>query len=247
MMNNFIKKILTILFLIFIFACKNKDNKILRVGIDANYFPFEYHENNKIVGWTIDMNKKKKKRINKKIVFKEMIFKTLLVALQNDNIDCIISSMTITEERKKYVNFTQSYFMDELSLIVKEDNRNIKSIDDLKNKKVGSTIGTSGYFVAKNIKNVAENIEFNESPETYLNLIGGKIDAAILHRAFAEQAIKANGGAKIIEDSRISEKTQSEWGIAVNKNNPNLLKELNKTLTSMKKDGFFKKLNDKYF
>ena len=247
MKNNFIKKALIILSLVLVLACKNKDEAVLRVGTDPNFPPFEYHEGDKIVGFSIDMANELGKRIGKKIVFKPMTFNNLLVSLQNGSVDVIISSMTITEERKKSVNFTQGYFVDEVSLVVKDDEKDIKGLNDLKGKKVGSTLGTTSSYFADGIEGVAENLKFKETPDTFLNLIAGKIDVAIVDKVYAERAVPANKGAKILNDPVVRQKSRGDWGIAVNKKNPQLLNDLNKALTEMKKEGLFDKLMDKYF
>ena len=247
MKNNLFKKALTILSLVLVLACKGNDETTLRVGIDPKFPPFEYHEGDKIAGFSVDMANELGKRIGKKVVFKPMTFNNLLVSLQNESVDVIISSMTITEERKKSVNFTQGYFVDEVSLVVRDSDNSIKGLNDLKGKKVGSTLGTTSGYISDGIEGVAENLKFKESPDTFLNLIAGKIDVAILDKVYAERAVSANKGAKILDDPVVRQKSRGDWGIAVNKKNPQLLNDLNKALTAMKKEGFFDGLMDKYF
>ena len=231
-----------ILCCLLITACKEKKDNVLKVGTNADFPPFEYHENGQIVGFDIDLINEIGNKLNKKIEFEEMEFNTLLTALSSGKVDLIISGLDITDERKQQVDFTQGYYANELSLVVLNDS-NIKNINDLKGKKVGTELGTSSDNYVNELKDV-KNIQFKDSSFTIMNLKSNKVDAVIIDKPVAEKILKNVNGCKILENINIK---TSEMGIAVNKNNKELLNDLNKALTELKNNGKLKELNLKYF
>ena len=231
-----------ILCCLLITACKEKKDNVLKVGTNADFPPFEYHENGQIVGFDIDLINEIGNKLNKKIEFEEMEFNTLLTALSSGKVDLIISGLDITDERKQQVDFTQGYYANELSLVVLNDS-NIKNINDLKGKKVGTELGTSSDNYVNELKDV-KNIQFKDSSFTIMNLKSNKVDAVIIDKPVAEKILKNVNGCKILENINIK---TSEMGIAVNKNNKELLNDLNKALTELKNNGKLKELNVKYF
>lgn len=231
-----------ILCCVLITACKEKKDNVLKAGINADFPPFEYYENGQVVGFDIDLINEIGNKLNKKIELEEMEFNTLLTALSSGKVDLIISGLDITDERKQQVDFTQGYYANELSLIVLNDS-NIKDINDLKDKKVGTELGTSGDNYVNELKDV-KNIQFNDSSSTIMNLKSNKVDAVIIDKPVAEKILKNVNGCKILENVNIK---TSEMGIAVNKNNKELLNDLNKALTELKNNGKLKELNVKYF
>ena len=231
-----------ILCCLLITACKEKKDNVLKVGTNADFPPFEYHENGQIVGFDIDLINEIGNKLNKKIEFEEMEFNTLLTALSSGKVDLIISGLDITDERKQQVDFTQGYYANELSLVVLNDS-NIKNINDLKGKKVGTELGTSSDNYVNELKDV-KNIQFKDSSFTIMNLKSNKVDAVIIDKPVAEKILKNVNGCKILENVNIK---TSEMGIAVNKNNKELLNDLNKALTELKNNGKLKELNLKYF
>ena len=242
MKNTFIKKALTILSLVLVLACKGKDENTLIVGLNANFPPFESYENNRMIGFDIDLANELGRRIGRKVVFKDMAFNTLLVALQNKKIDVIISGMNITEERKKSVNFTQGYFFNSAVLIVRDDEKNIKNVEDLTGKQVATAIGTTEDAFADELEGVT-NVKLQNSADTIIHLISKKVDAVILDKVVAEKIIENNRGAKILNNVELN---KAEMGIAVNKKDTQLLKDLNKALTDLKKEGFINSLYKKF-
>ena len=242
MANGFFKKALTILSLVLVLACKGKDNDVLVVGSEVNYPPFESYENNVMVGFDIDLINEIGKRVGKKIVIKDMAFDALLVALQSGKIDSVISCMSITDERKKSVNFTQDYLSTSAFLVIRENEERIKTVKDLKGKKVATQIGTTQDAFVDELKGV-ENVKLKTGPDTIVHLASNKVDAALLDSTAAKKIVANNKGVRILSNVELD---KSELGIAVNKNNTQLLKDLNKALTELKKDGFIKKLYQKH-
>ncbi len=175
-----IKKILCLLIsVLMLLACSKEDKNKIYVGTNAEFEPFEYRDGQTIVGFDIDLIKAVADIIEKDVEIVDMSFDGLLPALQSKKIDLIIAGMTATDERKKFVNFTDPYYKSKQSILVSKDNTDINSIDDLKGKRVGVVLGFTGDLIASKIEN-ANVQQFNATSESVLGLKFKKVDAVIL-------------------------------------------------------------------
>ena len=148
--NGLLTKIVCVaIFSITLFA---KDT--LYVGTNAEFAPFEYLEYNKIVGFDIELIKEIGNIIDKDIKVKNISFDGLLPALEAKKIDIIIAGMTITEDRKKFVDFSDTYFSAKQVIILKKDVNNINSLNDLVDKKTGVILGYTGDLIVSKIKGI---------------------------------------------------------------------------------------------
>ncbi|MGL5578464.1 MAG: transporter substrate-binding domain-containing protein, partial [Fusobacteriaceae bacterium] len=118
------------------------EEKIYVVGTNAEYPPYEYLENNKIVGLDADILEELSKRADFKYTWSNMNFDGLISALQTKKIDMIIAGMSISEERMKFIDFSTPYISPELVYVALKT-KNLKGIEDLKNKKFGVELGTT--------------------------------------------------------------------------------------------------------
>ena len=171
-----------------------------------------------------------------------MAFDTMLLALQQGKIDVAISCISITEERKKSINFTQDYYSTSAVLVIRENENRIKDVEDLKGKKVATQLGTTQDAFVDELDGV-ENVKLKTGPELIIHLTSNKVDAALLDTTAAKKIIENNKGVKIVDNVELD---KSELGIAVNKQNTQLLKDLDKALSELKKEGFVKALYKKY-
>ena len=241
MKKIYISFVIFLISIFFLSSCKNKNSNKLIVGMSIDYPPFAYYKDGKPTGFDVDLAMELGKKLNKDVEIKDLPFDTLLFSLSNKKIDIIISGMDITEERKKNVNFSDGYFSNEISILVKENDNSIKSVDDLKGKKIGTAVGTTSSNFVNTLKNV-NNVNFNDSPTTILNLSSGKVDAIVEDKVVAYNLISTNKGIKILD----IELEKSDMGIALNKENLDLLNKINIALSNMKKEGFLDKLIKKY-
>lgn len=141
--------LVSLLSVVMIFGCKKNEalsTGTLIVGTNPEFPPFEYIEQGNIVGFDIDLMNEISKIIGKKVEYKNMAFDSLLIAMQTGKINCIISGMTATDERRQHVNFSQPYFVSKQAVIVPEGS-SIKNFDDLEGKKIGVVIGYTGDMV----------------------------------------------------------------------------------------------------
>jgi polar amino acid transport system substrate-binding protein len=220
--------------------------KVLKVGSDTAYAPFEFQDekSKEYVGFDMDLIKALGKQMGYEVQVQSMNFDGLIPALEAGNIDATISAMTITDERAKKVNFTKPYYKSGLSIMVKTDNNTIKTFKDLEGKKLAVQIGTTGADEAKKVKD-AKIREFNTAPEAFLELKAGGVDAVVNDLPVNEYYIAKAGGkdAKIVGDPLNSE----SYGIATAKKNKELADKFDKALDELKKNGEYEKIYVKWF
>lgn len=221
-----------------------KAGKIV-AGLDDAYPPMGYRdEQGNLIGFDIDMAKEISKRIGVEIVWQPTVWDTVIPSLKAKKFDIIISGMNITEERLKEVNFAGPYGKAGQAIIVRADNNTIKTLADVKPGRLGTQSGSTGYTYA--ISNGFKDDQmklYKEFPLAFKDLEIGRIDAVLVDafnvKAFLDKqpgVFKATG--EILGDDAI--------GIAVRKEDKELLDELNKAIESMKQDGTLKALSEKW-
>jgi len=221
----------------------------LVVGTSPDFPPFEYiDEEGNVVGFDIDLILLLAQKAGyKDIKIVTMDFDSLIPALTQGKIDVIASGMTITEERKKVVDFTDPYWEADQAILVREDSGFMpKSIDDLNGKTVGVQTGTTG---ADYVKSYAEEHGLNINVKEYSSfvlavqdLVNGRIDAVVVDSPVAkmfEQKYPVTIATII--------KTGEQYGFAVRKGETELLQALNKALHEVKNSPEWNKLIEKYF
>ncbi|WP_410540925.1 ABC transporter permease subunit [Staphylococcus aureus] len=224
---------------------KIKERGELRVGLSADYAPmeFEHTVNGKTeyAGVDIDLAKKIAKDNNLKLKIVNMSFDSLLGALKTGKIDIIISGMTSTPERKKQVDFSDSYMMTKNIILVKKDKVNeYKDIKDFNNKKVGAQKGTEQEKIAQTEIENASITSLSRLPDVILALKSGKVEGAVVEKPVAEAYLKQNPKLGI-SNVKFNEE-EKDTVIAVPKDSPKLLSQINKTIKEVKDKG----LIDKY-
>ncbi|HHO5954478.1 TPA: ABC transporter permease subunit [Staphylococcus aureus] len=224
---------------------KIKERGELRVGLSADYAPmeFEHTVNGKTeyAGVDIDLAKKIAKDNNLKLKIVNMSFDSLLGALKTGKIDIIISGMTSTPERKKQVEFSDSYMMTKNIMLVKKDKVNeYKDIKDFNNKKVGAQKGTEQEKIAQTEIENASITSLSRLPDVILALKSGKVEGAVVEKPVAEAYLKQNPKLGI-SNVKFNEE-EKDTVIAVPKDSPKLLSQINKTIKEVKDKG----LIDKY-
>jgi len=244
-MKNTMKLIVAAIIGIFMVACGNiGEEKVSKVyvGTNAEFAPFEYLEDGKTVGFDMDLMDAISKEIGIEIEIKDMAFDGLLPALQAKKVDMIIAGMTATEERKKAVNFSETYYKANQVIITAEDSEDIANFKALKGKKVGVILGFTGDVVVSEIEGV-EAKKYNAGYAAIMELKEGKIDAVVLDGEPAKNFVKNNEGIKITS----AEGEKEEYAMAVSKDNEELLAKINTALTTLKGNGTYDKLLKKWF
>ncbi|ALM27468.1 transporter substrate-binding domain-containing protein [Bacillus altitudinis] len=216
-----------------------------KIGIDVTYPPFEFEKGGKTVGIDVDLINAIAKDQDFKVKLEAMDFSGIIPAMQAGQLDVGMGGMSITDERKKKVDFSDPYFDAGLTVVVKKDS-SIKSIDDLKGKKLAVKNGTTGAkFATDNADKYGyEVVQFNDSPSMFQEVSNGNADALIedypvITYAIAQQDLKL----KTVGDRLNGD----QYGISVMKGkNQDLLKKINKGLENLKKNGEYDKIIEKY-
>ncbi len=220
---------------------KEEEIKTYVVGMSADFAPFEYRENGKIVGFDVDLARKIEEEAGIKLEIQDIAFAGLLPALQTGKIDAILSGMSVTEERKKAVNFSKAYFDVSQVIVVRKDETEIKTGEDLPGKSVGVALGTTSDTIAEGIEGI-NLIKYNKTYEAILALNTSKIDAIVLDYQQAVNFVGQNPELMILAD----ELAKEEYAIAVGKKNEELLNILDTALEDIVGSEFYNGLIEKY-
>ncbi|MCM3674385.1 MULTISPECIES: transporter substrate-binding domain-containing protein [Peribacillus] len=241
---------------IFISACgtndeknageEKKPEKVYKVGVDTTYPPFEFKEGNDYKGIDIELINAIAKDQDFKIKLSPMDFGGIIPAMQANQLDVAIAGMSITEERKKVVDFSTPYFDAGLTIVVKKDNTSTKTVKDLKGKTIAVKKGTTGAKYAQDnaTKLGIKVVQFNDSPAMFQEVANGNADALIEDYPVISYAIAQKDlGLKIVGDRLNGD----QYGIAVLKGqNEDLLKKINDGLANLKKDGTYDEIIKTY-
>ncbi|KON70595.1 cysteine ABC transporter substrate-binding protein [Peribacillus butanolivorans] len=226
-----------------------KDRGTLKVGLMGTYQPYNFlNDKKEMDGFDADIAKEMAKRLGVDVEFVSQEFSGMVAGLQTKKFDAVISQMTITDERKKQMDFTEPYITNHVKVIVQEDNNSIKSVKDFKGKNIGVGLGTNDetYLRTELLPEVGDfTIKAYDDVITSLkDLDSGRIDATI-NNMYALKPVVESNGFKI---KAVGEPVKSDKaGIAIRKGNESLLKELNKHLADMKEDGTYNEIFVKWF
>jgi len=207
----------------------SKEEKVVVVGTAPNFVPFEYMDGDKIVGFDMDLLDEVSKETGLKFKIVGMDFSGLLPALQTKKIDLIVAGMSVTEDRKKNVNFTHPYFNVSQVIMVGEGSKDIGKESEIAGKKIGVVLGTTSDTIAEDLSKKLDGIEvekYNKLHEAALSLQAEKIDMIILDYQQAVKTVEKNEGLKLATHTLQSE----EYAIAMGKEDVELLDKINKAL-----------------
>ena len=213
----------------------------LIMATNAYFPPYEYYEGSEIVGIDAEIAQAVADKLGLKLEISDMEFDSIITAVQQGKADMGLAGMTVTEERLKNINFSDTYATGIQSIVVKDDSP-IKTAADLKGKKIGVQLSTTGDIYATE-EFGKENVEkYNKGNDAILALSQGKIDAVIIDNQPAKSYVKATQGLKILD----TEYVQEEYAACISKENESLLKAVNQALAELEADGTLQSILDKY-
>ncbi|MGI6736747.1 MAG: basic amino acid ABC transporter substrate-binding protein [Anaerovoracaceae bacterium] len=226
---------------------EDKD-KTYVAAMEPTFPPFDTtNKDGDLDGFDVDLVNAIAKDQGIKVEWKNMEFDGLISALDSGNIDIVCSGLSITKEREKKVAFSQPYYKAGLALSVAKSNNTIKSVDDLNTKTiVGAQIGTSGAKQADKLKKegkISEVKTYNGLDVAFKDLENGTIDAVINDQPVTKTYVDKSPDKLKIVGKRMN---AENYGIAVKKDNDELLKTMNNGLKNIEKDGTLKKLYKKW-
>lgn len=233
-----------ILFLMLILSSLSFAAKKLYVGTNAEFAPYEYLENGKMVGFDIELMDAIGEELGYEIVWSNMSFDGLLPALQMKKIDAVIAGMSQTPERQKAVTFSMPYLLfssDEHYVIVNEESSYVKK-EELNGKKIGVQIGTMQEEFAKDLGGLPQL--YNSWTGALMDLQQNKIDAVIIADVSGEEYLKTMKGIKKID---VVEENFPGASVAFRKGNTEMAEKFNKALLELDAEGKYLEILKKYF
>ncbi|MBQ9590688.1 MAG: transporter substrate-binding domain-containing protein [Butyrivibrio sp.] len=222
-------------------SAENKGTLVM--ATNAEFPPYEYHDgsDDQIVGIDAEIAAAIAEKLGYTLEIEDIAFDSVIPEVTSGKADFGMAGMTVTEERKKSVNFSDSYATAVQVVIVTEDS-DIASIDDLSGKIIGVQSGTTGDLYATDDFG-DENVErYNKGMEAVQALSQGKVDAVIIDNEPAKVFVQETAGLKILESAYAEE----EYAIAINLDNTEFLNDVNAALAELKADGTIDNIVSKY-
>ncbi len=220
--------------------------QVLRVGMDASYPPFgsQNQETKDYEGFDVDIIRAIAAEEGFDVEISNRSFDGLIPALQAREIDVAINDITITDDRRQSVDFSQPYYIAGLGVVVRADNDTIHTAADLQGKTLGVSIGSTGEEAARKVPGANVRV-FNAINEAFLEVQNGGVDAVVNDIPTNEYYVSHTGSTRV----RTAEValTKEDLGIAVRKGNHALLEKIDDGLAKIKANGRFAEIYEKWF
>ncbi|GAB4400200.1 MAG: ABC transporter substrate-binding protein [Rhodoferax sp.] len=228
--------------------------KDLKVAIDPTYEPFTYKTaDGKPTGFDVDIAHALCEQIKRKCVFVEQAWDGMIPGLLAKKYDVIISSMSITEERLKQVDFTDKYYNTPSKIVLRKDIK-FDGPASLKGKKIGVLKASTQekYALGELKKAGAEVVSYDAQDQVYLDIKAGRLDGTVADVMEVTGGFLSKPGAENFhfvgpELSSFTQYFGTGAGVALRKGQAELKKQLNDAIKAIRANGTYKKINDKYF
>ena len=249
------KLICTIMLLIcfVIGGCANQadgEKKIIKVGTNAEFPPFEYiNDEGEVDGFDMAIMRAIGEEMGYEIEIVNMEFKSLAASLKTGALDAVAAGMTVTEERKQTVDFSNSYYGAVQSIVFRKDHA-VSSLAELNGKRIAVQEGTTGDILVTPAEDnevitdsSTEVKRFKKGADAIVELKNGGVDAVVIDSSPAHSFVAANQ-----EDLTYLDLTDTEefYAIAVGKGNQELLDDINEGLEIIQNNGVFDQIVDEY-
>lgn len=247
-MKKIIAMLLVVVMLAALFAgCgKSSNGGTLTMGTNAEFPPYEYYEGDKIVGIDAEIAAAIAEKLGMELKIEDMAFDSIIPAITSGKVDMGMAGMTVNDERKQSVNFSDSYATGVQAVIVAEDSA-ITSVDDLSvgGLKIGVQSSTTGdIYMTDDLEDegLATVQRYNKGADAVQALVTGKVDCVVIDNEPAKAFVAANEGLKILPTAY----TEEDYSIAFAKGNTELQSKVNAALKELIADGTVAKIIDKY-
>ncbi len=221
-------------------ACGGSSKNKLVMATNAAFPPYEYVEGKEIVGIDAEIAKLIADDLGKELIIEDMAFDSIIAAVQSGKADIAMAGMTVTEDRKQNINFSEPY-TEAAQVIVVKNGSDVAKPDDLAGKTIGVQIGTTGDIYAEDIENATIE-RYSKYFEAINALTQDKIDAVIVDREPAKVFVSENSDLKLIDE----EFTVEQYAIGVAKENTELLDQINASLKKLQDSGKIDEIINKY-
>lgn len=222
-------------------TAENTEGGVLRMATNATFPPYEYYEGDEVVGIDPEIAAAIAEKLGMTLEINDMDFDPAIAAAQTGQADIVMEGLTVTDDRKEKINFTDSYATGVQVVIVPEDS-DIQSVDDLEGKLIGVQQGTTGDLYCSDDYGEENVQKFTSGPVAVEALKNGQIDCVVIDNEPAKNYVAQNEGLKILDTEYVTE----EYAIGISKDNPELLEQINAALQELKDDGTIQSIIDKY-
>lgn len=217
----------------------------LIVATDAAWAPFEYMEGENVVGADMEIAADIAESLGVELEIINVAFDSLSMYLDNGEADLAIAAMTVTEERAEVMEFSEPYCDSCQYIIVKEDNEDVATINDLAGYMVGVHLGTTGDFVISDEVNMGVLMGTGASVQQYkdltiaaMGLNAGDVQAVVCDKQLAENLCVINEGLKCFEAVyEDGSSTLEQYAVAAAKGETELIEKVNEVVVPLKEDG----------
>src|SRR5664280_2647477 len=225
-----------------------KQDGVLTVGNDTTFAPFEFDDSaNKPTGFDIDLITAVAQKLGLKTDIETTAWDGIILALQAQKFEVVISAMTITPDREKEVSFSIPYYRADMGIMYNPARSTITKPEDLKGKTVGVQTGTTGEIDAKLIAGVKVN-SYPDIQLATLDLENGKIDAVVNDYPVCTTYANAHTELKVLDTTSMAGQDLTQvYGIAVRKDDAQLKNDIDAALRKVVADGTYASLYRKYF
>jgi len=225
----------------------------IRIGVEGAYPPFsQTNSDGSLSGFDIDITYALCNAMGHECTLVKQDWDGIIPALLAKKYDAIIASMSITEERKKRVAFTNKYYQMPVKFVRHKGSGLALSAQGLKGKRIGVQRGTTfDNYVTDNYGNQAEIVRYTSQEEVFLDLQTRRLDATLAERAAVEEGFLSTPAGKDFEFFG-PDITDPRWfgegiGIALRKQDTKLVQEFNDAIATIRQNGEYRRINDKYF
>ena len=214
----------------------------LTMSTNAAFPPYEMTtDSGDFEGIDIDVAAAIAEKLGLELQVDDMDFDAALLAAQSGKSDIVMAGVTVTDERQKVMDFSDTYAEGIQSIIVPEDS-DIASADDLAGKIIGTQRGTTGYIYCTDDFGEDSVVAYDDGLTAVQALNNGQVDAVVIDNAPAKEFVAANPGLKILDTAY----AQEDYAIGVAKGNTALLDAINGALEELQADGTLQSIVDKY-
>ena len=216
----------------------------LIVATDTAFVPFEFKQGDTYTGFDIDLWAAIAKELDLKYKLQPMDFNGIIPGLQTKNIDAALAGITIRDDRKQVIDFSDPYYESGLAILVSEDNTDIKSAQDLAGKSVAVKTGTATVdFMKKQVPDAKLRL-FPNIDNAYLELATGRVDAAVHDTPNVQYYATTAGKGRVKVVGKV--KSGDFYGIAFPKGS-DLVPKVNEALAKLKANGQYDAIYTKWF
>ena len=215
---------------------------VLVMATNAEFPPYEYHDGGEIVGIDVEIAGAIAEKLGMTLEIEDIAFDSIIPEVVSGKADMGVAGMTVSEDRLKNVDFSDTYTTASQVIIVKNDSE-IAGPDDLAGKYIGVQLGTTGDIYASDYEAEGSTIErYNKGFEAIQALLQDKIDAVVIDLEPAKVFVAENEGIQILDEAL----TVEEYAIAIKKGNTELLEKINGALGELRDSGELQAIIDKY-